>query len=209
MTDGSAHELATFQRRLRACRACVDAGYLPDAAPVFRGAATRTRMIVGQAPGARGHERGVPWSGPSGQLLRGWLARAGFAGETFLDDWYFTSVTKCFPGPAAGGGDRVPSRAEQVLCAPWLEGELILVRPSLIVTLGRLATTRFVPATRRLPLAAIIGQRWTTAQPWGDVPVIPLPHPSGVSRWLNAPANRALVDQALALLAQHNATPQS
>lgn len=155
-------------------------------------------MIVGQAPGARGHRNGVPWSGTSGDLLRGWFSRAGYAPEEFLDTWYFTSLTKCFPGKVAGGqGDRAPSAAERALCAPWLTGEIELVRPELIVTLGRLAAEALVPGARRLSLGELVGTAWMADLGYGEIPVVPLPHPSGVSRWLNDPANRALVERGL------------
>lgn len=155
-------------------------------------------MIVGQAPGARGHRNGVPWSGSSGDLLRTWFDRAGYPPAEFLDAWYFTSLTKCFPGKVAGGkGDRAPSAAERKLCAPWLAGELDLVRPKLIVTLGRLAAAELVPGARRLTLGDLVGTVWSVDLGWGEIPLVPLPHPSGVSRWRNEPANRLLVDQAL------------
>lgn len=96
-----------------------------------------------------------------------------------------------------GKGDRAPSAAERTLCAPWLAGELALVRPELIVTLGRLAAAAFIPGARRLALGELVGSVWIADQGYGEIPVVPLPHPSGVSRWLNNPANRILVDRAL------------
>lgn len=200
--------LTRLQDEIRACRQCVHAGFIPEVHPIVRGGITHRRMLVGQAPGARAHEVGVPWSGASGVLLRGWFERAGFPPESFLDSWYFTSLTKCFPGKVAGGkGDRAPSAAERRLCASWLEGEIALVRPAIIVTLGRLAAAALVPATRRLSLAEIVGSAWTVDLGNGEVSVIPLPHPSGVSRWRNDPANAALVDRALDLLAAKRTEP--
>lgn len=194
--------LGQLHRRIRACRRCVHAGFIPEAHPIVRGGVEHRRMLVGQAPGARAHEAGVPWSGASGVLLRAWFAGAGLSPDTFLGDWYFTSLTKCFPGKGAGGkGDRAPSAAERRLCAGWLEAEIDLVRPALIVTLGRLAAEALIPATRRLALTEIVGRAWSVDLGYGDVTVIPLPHPSGVSRWRNDAANTALVDRALALLA--------
>lgn len=196
--ESSTAALSELQRELSACTRCVEAGYIPCARPVFRGRAGHQRMIVGQAPGARGHQNGVPWSGISGDVLRAWFARSGYPPEEFLESWYFTSLTKCFPGKVAGGkGDRAPSAAERTLCAPWLAGELAVVRPELIVTLGRLAAEAFIPGARRLALGELVGSVWVADQGYGEIPVVPLPHPSGVSRWLNNPANRILVDRAL------------
>lgn len=194
----TATALSELQRVLSACTRCVEAGFIPCAHPVFRGRAGHRRMIVGQAPGARGHQNGMPWAGASGELLRAWFARAGYPPEAFLDAWYFTSLTKCFPGKMAGGkGDRAPSAAERRLCAPWLAGEIDLVRPELIVTLGRLAAEALIPGGRRRGLSEVIGTVWIVDPGYGEIPVVPLPHPSGVSRWLNDPANRLLVERAL------------
>lgn len=194
--------LVRLHWQIRACRTCVHAGFIPEAHPIVRGGIQHHRMLIGQAPGARAHEVGVPWSGASGVLLRAWFDQAGFPPGSFLDTWYFTSLTKCFPGKVTGGkGDRAPSAAERRLCASWLEAEIALLRPAIIVTLGRLAAEALIPATKRLPLAEIVGHAWSADLGYGDVTIIPLPHPSGVSRWRNDPANAALVDRALDRLA--------
>lgn len=197
--------LAAYQAGMRACTRCVAAGFLAEAHPVFRGDAAQRLMIVGQAPGARAHERGVPWSGPGGDLLKGWLAQAGFPQASFLETWYLTSLTKCFPGPATSGkGDRAPSAAEIRLCADHLATEIAFVRPEIVVTLGRLAAVALIPGARRLTLAELVGRSFAVDLGYGegDVPVVPLPHPSGVSRWRNDPANRELTDRGLAELAR-------
>jgi len=196
--------LISLHQQIRACRQCVHAGFIPEAHPIVRGGMEHRQMLVGQAPGAHAHNVGVPWSGASGVLLRSWFAKVGFSPEAFLESWYFTSLTKCFPGKVpCGKGDRAPSAAERRLCASWLESEIAFVQPVIIVTLGRLAAEVLVPTTRRLPLSEIVGHAWTIDPGYGSVTVIPLPHPSGVSRWRNDPANAVLVDRALALLAGH------
>jgi len=195
--------LAEYQSAMRRCVRCVVAGYLEEAHPVFRGSANQRLMIVGQAPGARAHHRGVPWSGPGGDALKGWLAQAGFPAETFLDTWYLTSLTKCFPGPARSGkGDRAPSAAEIRLCADHISTEIDLVRPEIVVTLGRLAAVALLPGVRQLALRDLVGRAFAVDLGYGEVPVVPLPHPSGVSRWRNDPENRDLTDRGLALLAE-------
>lgn len=199
--EDTAGSLAGYQTVMRACTRCVGAGYLAVANPIFRGYARQRVMIVGQAPGARAHEHNIPWSGPSGVLLRGWMEQAGFPAEAFFETWYLTSLTKCFPGKAPGSnGDRAPSAAEIRLCNDHLERELALVRPELIVTLGRLSAVALIPGSRKLTLGQLVGTLQQAAPEHGDVPIVPLPHPSGVSRWRNDPANRALVDQGLVLL---------
>jgi uracil-DNA glycosylase family 4 len=195
--------LAAWQRRMATCTRCVQVGFIPEANPVFHGYASQRVMIVGQAPGVRAHTTGVPWSGRSGEILRGWLEQAGFPAETWRDTWYLTSLTKCFPGKATQGkGDRAPSRAEIALCADHLEMELALVRPEIIVTLGKLSASRLIPGANRQPLSALVGTIAEVDLPHGRTSIVPLPHPSGVSRWLNDTDNQSLVRQGLTKLAE-------
>lgn len=183
--------LARLHREIRACRKCVLAGHLKEARPVVAGQATDRVMIVGQAPGAIEHEVGVPFAGRSGIVLRQWLARAGLD-EDHLP--YRSAMTKCFPGKSPSGeGDRRPTPAEIALCAPWLEREIALVRPEVLLLVGQLAIERF---WGKVPLQEAVGR----ARREPHRVLIPLPHPSGSSRWLNDPANRALLDRALRIL---------
>jgi uracil-DNA glycosylase len=191
-------QLTLLQQTIRECTRCVDAGYLTRANPIVRGGVASRGMLIGQAPGLRADRANVPWSGPAGNLLRSWFARAGYDPECFLDDWYFAAITRCFPGKAASGpGDRVPSRAERALCRPHLDAEIALVRPTVVITLGRLATDTFIPGAKRLTFRELIGTVYPVDLGYGPVPFVPLPHPSGVGRWLNDPTNRALVETAM------------
>jgi len=148
-------------------------------------------MIVGQAPGAVELTTGLPFSGRAGAELRRWLARAGID-EGHLP--YRTAITKCFPGKAASGaGDRKPSPPEIANCAPWLVKELALVRPKILLLVGQLAIERF---WGKVPLHESVGR----SRRDGDRVLIPLPHPSGASHWLNDPANRALLERGLRIL---------
>jgi len=188
--------LAEHQQTMRACTACVAAGFIDAAWPVFRGHARHRILVVGQAPAVRRDELPLPYSGASGQQLRRWLSRAGFPDDALHQHCYLTSLTKCFPGSSPGGkGDRAPSAREVALCRPNLERELALVRPEVILALGRLAAVRFA---ENRPLAELVGHVFEH----DGAAVIPLPHPSGVSRWLNDPANQALLDRALAALSR-------
>jgi len=201
--------LALYQRRMSTCTRCVAAGYLTVAHPVFHGYASQRVMIIGQAPGSRAHATGVPWSGRSGEILRGWLEEAGFPAGRWRETWYLTSITKCFPGKAAQGkGDRAPSRVEIELCAEHLRMELALVRPEIIVTLGKLAASRIIPGAGRRSLGDLVGTVAEVDLKPGRATVVPLPHPSGVSRWLNDPANQALVGEGLARLSEARETRQ-
>jgi uracil-DNA glycosylase len=190
---------------MRGCTRCVEAGYIARAHPIFHGAAEAGIMIVGQAPGPTAAERPLPYSGASGRTLRQWLVEAGFPSDALYDPrrFYLTSVTKCFPGRArSGSGDRAPSRAEQRLCRGHLDAELTQVRPELVLALGRLSIETFVPSLRGAALSDIVGTvRPAEQTPASGTLVLPLPHPSGVSRWHNDPANRARLTEALVWLA--------
>jgi uracil-DNA glycosylase family 4 len=128
-----------------------------------------------------------PWRGRAGRTLRRWLE---LDEDAFYATFYCASVTRCYPGKAPSGrGDRTPAPREQELCAFWREWELELLRPHLVVTVGGLALRRLLGLTS---LTDAVGDRFQRA---GAV-VVPLPHPSGASGWLNDPANRALVERA-------------
>ena len=183
--------LASLQRDNRRCRACADAGYPLESLPVLEGHVGQRAYIYGQAPGVVEGEERRPWRGRAGQNLRRWL---DLDESEFYGTFYCASVTRCYPGRSpSGSGDRVPAPREQELCSFWLDWELRLLRPELIVTVGGLATRRLVPARG---LGECIGLTFEHA----GAAVIPLPHPSGVSRWLNAPENRRQLDRALALI---------
>ncbi|HEU5185837.1 MAG TPA: uracil-DNA glycosylase family protein, partial [Gemmatimonadaceae bacterium] len=157
-------------------------------------------MLVGQAPGKSEIEDRRAFTGRAGRTLFRWLERAGLDEATFRREVYIAAVTRCYPGPSPSGrGDRVPSPEEQARCAPWLDAELDLIQPSLIIPVGRLAIDRFLG---REPLDQLVGRRHQLTRVRGrKVNVIPLPHPSGASSWVNMPANRALLDAALDHLA--------
>ena len=133
-------------------------------------------------------EESLPWRGRAGQTLRRWFA---LDGDELYERFYCASVTRCYPGrPASGRGDRTPTPREQDLCEFWRDWELELLRPELIVTVGGLALKRMLGIGT---LTDAIGKSFTR----GDAIVIPLPHPSGASGWLNDRANRARLGKAL------------
>ena len=189
-------ELPLIQRHLRMCTRCQAAGFPVQGPPIFSGAAGARVMIVGQAPGrVEAGDTLKPFSGSAGAKLFRWLQTAGWSETQVRAQFYITSITKCFPGPnQSGRGDRAPSRAEQQLCASWLEAEVTLVDPAVLIPVGTLAAARFFGPDRKL--VDLVGQRF---QIEGRT-VVPLPHPSGASSWTQAPANQALVRQALAQL---------
>lgn len=194
---GQAAELEVLHARILTCRLCQDAGDITAARPVRHPWTPRQRiMVVGQAPGAQTEAKRYHFAGPGGRVLEGWFDAAGFPPGSWRERSYITSLTRCFPGKSPRGkGDRKPSPVELGRCRPFLEAELQLVRPRLIVAVGTMAIEHFLG---KRPLEAVVG---TLAEHDG-VPLLPFPHPSPVSRWLNDPTHLELVDRAVALLAQ-------
>jgi uracil-DNA glycosylase family 4 len=187
----SYRSLASLQRDNRVCRACAEAGFPLESLPVLEGHAGQRAYILGQAPGVVEGEERRPWRGRAGQTLRRWL---GLDEAAFYATFYCASVTRCYPGRAApGGGDRTPTAREQELCAFWREWELELLRPRLIVPVGGLAIRRLLGISS---LDACVGEHFDH----GDAVAVPLPHPSGVSRWMNVPQNRSRVERAVDLI---------
>lgn len=155
-------------------------------------------MTIGQAPGVTEVKAGRPFNAGSGKRLFQWLAKAGIEEDWFRRTQYMTAVTKCFPGKnTSGGGDRVPSRHEQELCSHFLESELKLVKPKLVIPIGRLAIQRFFPPD--VALEELIGTEHQIDGRW----MVPFPHPSGASRWHQIPANRERIAQAIELIGDH------
>jgi uracil-DNA glycosylase len=188
---GSYRSLASLQRDLAVCRACVEAGYPLESMPVRNVYTDQRAYMYGQAPGIVEGEERRPWRGRAGKTLRRWL---DMDEDEFYATFYCASVTRCYPGRAASGrGDRTPTPREQDLCAFWREWELEILRPGLIVPVGGLAIKRLLGISG---LASCIGCRFEL----DGATVIPLPHPSGASSWLNLPANRELTLRAADLI---------
>lgn len=186
----SYRSLASLQRDLARCRACVEAAYPLESLPVRAPYHGQRAYMYGQAPGIVEGEERLPWRGRAGQQLRRWLAMDE---DTFYSTFYCASVTRCYPGrPLSGRGDRAPTPREQELCQFWRNWELELLRPRLIVTVGVLAVKRLLA----YPDLSCIGERLE----YEGVPVIPLPHPSGASAWPNLAGNRERLERALALV---------
>jgi uracil-DNA glycosylase len=161
-------------------------------------------MLVGQAPGKTEAGGGRPFAGRAGVTLFSWLARAGLDEAAAREVLYIAAVTRCYPGPhPSGRGDRVPSVGERERCGDWLDAELKIIAPPVLVLVGRLAIERFLPAR---PLDELVGLEHTISHEGGRSIAIPLPHPSGASSWIHAPGHRDLLHGALDLLGRRLGT---
>jgi uracil-DNA glycosylase len=184
----SYRSIASLQRDNRVCRACVEAGYPLESLPIVQPYRGQRAYMYGQAPGIQEGQERLPWRGRAGKTLRRWFE---LDEEAFYATFYCASVTRCYPGRApTGRGDRTPTPREQDLCAFWREWEFELIRPRLIVIVGGLAARRLLGVKS---VSECVGLRYELD---GAI-AIPLPHPSGASSWLNVPANRARVQDAV------------
>jgi uracil-DNA glycosylase len=187
----SYRSVASLQRDNRVCRACLEAGYPLGSLPVVQPYTGQRAYIHGQAPGQLEGEQRLPWRGRAGRTLRRWLEMDE---DEFYSTFYCASVTRCYPGRSpSGDGDRPPTGREQELCSFWREWELRLIRPELVLAVGGLSAKRLLGVSN---LAGWIGIRHDLD---GAV-AIPLPHPSGTSRWLNDAGNRERLREALAVV---------
>jgi len=175
---------------------CADQGIIGEANPTFEGRWGAPFFLIGQAPGPAERETRRPFSGRAGRELDRWMLRAGFHDpEEFRRLTYLAALMRCFPGRnRQDTGDLAPPPAGIANCAHWLDAELGLLKPKVIILVGQMAISRFLG---RAALEDRVGKAF------GARPVmIPLPHPSGQNRWLNAPANRDRLARALALISE-------
>ena len=195
--------LAQHVTRLRNCRRCP----LMHPPPVSGGPILSKVLLVGQAPGVREPIAGKPFAWTAGKTLFRWFEDAcGLTEEMVRTKIYFAAVCRCFPGKAPGGSDRVPNPQEIKNCSSWLDHELEILQPQLVIPVGKLAIAQFIPITK---LDAIIGRDFRVRRSGRQFDLIPLPHPSGASPWHRIPPGRDLLGKALQLIVRHPAFPRS
>jgi uracil-DNA glycosylase len=189
--------------RLRACTVCPKMHR-----PAVSGGAVFSRVIsVGQAPGTKEPVLGYPFAWTAGKTLFGWFQRAcGMSEAEFRATIYMAAVCRCFPGKTAAGGDRVPDAQEIVNCSRWLDAELDLLKPALVLPIGKLAIQQFIAFDK---LTDVIGKQLPVTFRGHSFDIIPLPHPSGASPWHRMEPGRTLLDQALKRIIRHPAWPSS
>lgn len=194
----SLDRLRALHRELLACRACPK--MIP---PVVSGPPMLSKiLLVGQAPGPHEGEIGKPFAWTAGKTLFRWLGEALETDEeTIREKIYFAAVARCFPGKAKGGGDRRPDPDEIDRCSTYLEREVQLLKPNLILPVGTLAIEQVMGHGGRL--AEVIGKKHEVLFHGQVADAIPLPHPSGASTWHKMEPGRTLLARALELVAVH------
>jgi uracil-DNA glycosylase len=204
MTDAKRRALRLLHAELDACTACPNM-----IRPVVHGPAVVSRvLLVGQAPGPREGSFGRPFAWTAGKTMFGWFEGAlGIGEEALRERVYIAAVARCFPGKAKGGGDRKPDPAEISRCRGFLEREVAILQPDLVLPIGALAIEQVTGHKGKL--VDIVGTLRRCRYHGRDVDVIALPHPSGASTWHRAEPGKALLAAALTLLARHPAMQAS
>jgi len=185
--------------RLVQCRRCPR--MLPP--PISGGAIVSKVMLIGQAPGVREPVLKRPFAHTAGKTLFRWFEEfCGMEEEMMRSRIYFAAVCRCFPGKALGGTDRVPTPREILNCSSWMNDEFEILRPRLVIPVGRLAIAQFIAVEK---LGSVIGRKFVIKRRGLGFDLIPLPHPSGVSPWHKISPGRELLNKAMRKIARHPA----
>jgi len=188
--------IKVHQQQLSRCNLCPEM-----IQPVIIGQAVQSEiLLIGQAPGDREGELGRPFAWTAGKTLFKWFESIGVSEQNFRRQVYISAVCRCFPGKNPKGGDRVPDKKEIATCSQWINREIELLQPKLILPVGKLAISQYLPVNK---LVEVIGRKFSHSINGVKADMIPLPHPSGASTWHRKSPGKELLAQALTLLAQH------
>lgn len=190
--------LLRHQDALARCRRCPRM----QSTPVIGNPVLSRVLLVGQAPGPREPDIGKPFAWTAGKQLFRWFGSIGLDEEAFRGRVYMAAVCRCFPGKRPGGGDRVPDPEEVANCSGWLDAEIAILRPRLVIAAGKLAIQRFIACEK---LDAVVGALHRLRYQGISFDLAPLPHPSGASTWQHVQPGKTLLPRALALIAAHPA----
>jgi uracil-DNA glycosylase len=197
--DDHHQSLSKLVEALRGCHRCPQMQF----SPVSGGPVSSRVILVGQAPGFREPQVGRPFAWTAGKTLFKWFSEVADVDETnFRATVYMAAVCRCFPGKTAAG-DRVPSRVEIENCSSWLDAEISLLSPGLVIPVGKLAIAQFIQPVSAL--TEIIGQMRLVERAGKRFDVVPLPHPSGASPWHRIEPGKSLTRRALELIRDHPA----
>lgn len=190
--------LVIHQKEIKDCRACPNM----CGTPVHGGPVKSKILLIGQAPGPHEADLGKPFAYTAGKTLFKWLNEStGLDEEELRSLIYFAAVARCFPGKhPSGQGDREPNKFEIENCKKFLEKEVEILKPDLIVPVGKLAICEVLSLPKSSSLESVIGKRFYQNYHGHPAVIIPLPHPSGISRWHKVSPGKELLSAALALL---------
>jgi len=191
----SKQTIQQHHQRLSECRLCPE--MIP---PVIIGQPVASKiLLVGQAPGIHEGDIGRPFGWTAGKTLFKWFQSIGVDEERFRQQVYMSAVCRCFPGKNSKGGDRVPNKKEIGMCSQWINNEVAMLQPQLVIPVGKLAISQYLPVSK---LVDVIGQSFNQEINGVETVLIPLPHPSGASTWHQSNPGKSLLQQALKLIEQ-------
>lgn len=199
-------ELEKVQESIRNCKACPNMCGVPVHGPAIKASI----MLVGQAPGPHEGRLGKPFAYTAGKTLFKWILSATqLQEEEARQKIYIAATARCFPGKnPKGAGDREPSDNEIANCRLHLEKEVKLLKPKLILAVGKVAIREVLGPmhfSKNQSLVDVVGKVINANFHGRKVDVISLPHPSGVSRWPNTEPGKTKLKEALELIKHHPA----
>jgi len=191
-----------LEAHVAALRACVRCPRMHK--PVVSGGAVMSRvLLVGQAPGVKEPQLGRPFAWTAGKTMFNWFdTHCGLAEAEFRASIYMAAVCRCFPGKNTAGGDRVPDAGEIQNCSHWLDAEIAILQPELVIPVGKLAISQFMEFDK---LTDVIGKKFEIEHRGSWFDMVPLPHPSGASPWHRVEPGKTLLENALKLIRKHPA----
>ena len=199
------NNISFLQQNIRRCRACTDV----VGPPVHGSAIVSSVFLIGQAPGPREASYGKPFAFTAGKTLFRWFNEAsGIDEETFRERIYMAAVARCYPGKGKSAGDRIPSHQEILNCSQHLKAELELLKPKLILAVGKLAISQVLGENNfgsAYKLTDVVGKKYEVSFHDHACEAIALPHPSGLSAWHKTEPGITLLKKALKLVIQHPA----
>jgi uracil-DNA glycosylase family 4 len=206
-----------FDENLKACQKCksILAGFhvnpcktieFVEPRPLVSGICKKPILLMGQAPGLTEYETRKPYQGQAGHKIREIFREIGI--DNFDSFVYSSAVVKCYPGrkyrkkdlPSRSCEDRTPTPAMVRNCQPFLEQQIDLVEPQIIVTLGLFPLKAYLRLSNQDLSKTTLDKHVGKSEIWGKRLVIFFPHTSGGSRWLNTSSNKELFIQAQTLL---------
>jgi uracil-DNA glycosylase len=181
------------------CRRCLRM----QSTPVSGGSVLSNVMLIGQAPGPREPVLQRPFAHTAGKTLFRWFEQfCGMKEAAVRSTIYFAAVCRCFPGKTSTGGDRVPAPDEIQNCSSWMDEEIKILKPRLVIPVGRLAIAQFIDCRK---LEEVIGRGFRVERAGHRLDLIPLPHPSGASPWHKISPGKELLEKAMRKIARHPA----
>ena len=187
-------DLIRHQKNLSNCNKCNNMVGRP-----IIGNPTKSKIIlIGQAPGIKEGDLKKPFAWTAGKNMFKWFASIGLNEEKFRKNVYMAAVCRCYPGKnISGSGDRVPTEDEIKKCSSWLNYEIDLLQPNLVIPVGKLAISQFINFEK---LNDVVGKKIKYKKDNLSLDIVPLPHPSGLSTWYKKEPGKKLLNDSLRII---------